>query len=180
MNAATGSNPPACGGNDDTRRVEAAGPVDAQNAPTRSLENRRKTRFSTATTGQPHPFPREAENPDPLLEASFRPTDSAEEASLATTTPKELRFAKMGCGFLEKIAAARHTSVPAFRPLEAAARVAVPVWPFRALGRHRPAPLCWSDRVCIRLTAVFKKKRSPAIVREPLLPSYSIRNRPAR
>ena len=49
MNAATGSNPPACGGNDDTRRVEAAGPVDAQNAPTRSLENAQDA-FPTATT----------------------------------------------------------------------------------------------------------------------------------
>ena len=49
MNVGTGFNPPACGGNDDTRRVEAAGPVDAQNAPTRSLENAQNA-FPTATT----------------------------------------------------------------------------------------------------------------------------------
>jgi hypothetical protein len=51
MNGDTASNQPACGGedDDDTRRMEAAGPVDAQNAPTRSLENAQNA-FSTATT----------------------------------------------------------------------------------------------------------------------------------
>src|SRR6266446_9238880 len=33
------------------RPAEAAGPVDAENAPTRSLENRPEMRFSTATAG---------------------------------------------------------------------------------------------------------------------------------
>jgi transposase InsO family protein len=39
MNDGTGLSPPACGGRDEQARVEAAGPVDAQNAPTRSLQN---------------------------------------------------------------------------------------------------------------------------------------------
>src|SRR5438874_3231381 len=39
MNIVIVSSPLASGGDDERRRVEAAGPVDAQNAPTRSLEN---------------------------------------------------------------------------------------------------------------------------------------------
>ena len=50
MNAVTGSSPPADrGGTDEQPRVEAAGPVDAQNAPTRSLENAQDA-FPTAPT----------------------------------------------------------------------------------------------------------------------------------
>ena len=49
MNTGIASNPRACGDHDDARRMEAAGPVDAQNAPTRSLENA-KNAFSTAPT----------------------------------------------------------------------------------------------------------------------------------
>jgi hypothetical protein len=49
MNGAFGSSRRACGGNDEVRRVEAAGPVDAQNAPTRSLQNAQNA-FRTATT----------------------------------------------------------------------------------------------------------------------------------
>ena len=50
MSVAIASNQRA-GGDDAThlRRVEAAGPVDAQNAPTRSVENVQNA-FSTATT----------------------------------------------------------------------------------------------------------------------------------
>src|SRR5215510_11397657 len=49
MNDGTGWNRPAFGGGDEARRVEAAGPVDAQNAPTRSLQNAQNA-FRTATT----------------------------------------------------------------------------------------------------------------------------------
>ena len=49
MNIVIGSSPLASGGDDDLRRVEAAGPVDAQNAPTRSLENAEDA-FPTAPT----------------------------------------------------------------------------------------------------------------------------------
>ena len=48
MNVGIVSNRPACG-DDDDERVDAAGPVDAKNAPTRSLENAQDA-FSTATT----------------------------------------------------------------------------------------------------------------------------------
>ena len=49
MNVGIASTPLACGDNDDARRMEAAGPVDAKNAPTRSLENATNA-FSTAPT----------------------------------------------------------------------------------------------------------------------------------
>jgi hypothetical protein len=50
MNVGIGFNQRACGDDDEQmQRVEAAGPVDAQNAPTRSLENAQNA-FSTATT----------------------------------------------------------------------------------------------------------------------------------
>lgn len=49
MNVGIGSIRPAHGTDDERRRVEAAGPVDAQNAPTRPLENAEHA-FSTAPT----------------------------------------------------------------------------------------------------------------------------------
>src|SRR5258707_14426789 len=50
MNAVIASSRLAAGGGDhDMRRVEAAGPVDAQHAPTRSLENAQNA-FPTAPT----------------------------------------------------------------------------------------------------------------------------------
>jgi hypothetical protein len=50
MNAVIESSRLAAGGGaHDMRRVQAAGPVDAQNAPTRSLENAQNA-FSTAPT----------------------------------------------------------------------------------------------------------------------------------
>ena len=50
MNAGIASNLRASGGGEgEMRRVEAAGPVDAQNAPTRSLENAQNA-FPTAPT----------------------------------------------------------------------------------------------------------------------------------
>ena len=45
MNVGIVSSQRACGGDDEMRRVEAAGPVDAQNAPTRSLEKRTERAF---------------------------------------------------------------------------------------------------------------------------------------
>src|SRR5919204_6128219 len=45
----TGSSRRGRGGGDEERRVEAAGPVDAQNAPTRSLQNAQNA-FRTAPT----------------------------------------------------------------------------------------------------------------------------------
>ena len=51
MNAGTGSNRPVYGaGPDDMRRVDAAGAVDAQNAPTSSVDNAQNA-FPTAPTG---------------------------------------------------------------------------------------------------------------------------------
>src|SRR5437762_13397690 len=49
MNVGIVSSQRACGDDDEMRRVEAAGPVDAQNAPTRSLENAQNA-FPTAPT----------------------------------------------------------------------------------------------------------------------------------
>jgi hypothetical protein len=49
MNVGIGSIQPASGVDDDMRRLEAAGPVDAKNAPTRSLENAQNA-FPTAPT----------------------------------------------------------------------------------------------------------------------------------
>ena len=49
MNVGTASNRRACGDDDDARRMEAAGPVDAKNAPTSSLENAQNA-FPTAPT----------------------------------------------------------------------------------------------------------------------------------
>ena len=50
MNVGIGSNPPASGDDDErTEPVEPAGLVDAQNAPTRSLENAQNA-FPTAPT----------------------------------------------------------------------------------------------------------------------------------
>ena len=57
--------------------ADAAGPVDAQNAPTRSLENSRL--FSTATTGLIIYVPTDNSRHDFVI-TNFRPTDSAEEA----------------------------------------------------------------------------------------------------
>ena len=49
MNGATGLRRPAFGDDDEARRVDAAGPMDAQNAPTRSLQNAQNA-FRTAST----------------------------------------------------------------------------------------------------------------------------------